>query len=138
MARITNHYVEEVVDYATGEIVSNVKRYTYKTNGKRFAMMQLDDNWNRKIKAMDVYVLFELIKYDNQHTMHINIDKSLRENLCKNLDISEAQITKSLSNMVKENILKRVSRGTYMINPSTVWIGNTQKQEEKQEIYNSL
>lgn len=138
MARITNRYVEEVVDYTTGEVISKSKSYTYKTKTKRFAMVQLDDDWNRLIKPMDTHLLIELIKYDNQHTMRINIDKNLRSKICEYLKTSEAQITKSLSNMVKQNILKRLSRGVYMINPSVVWMGNSQKQEEKQSIYDSL
>ncbi len=101
-------------------------------------MVQLDDDWNRLIKPMDTHLLIELIKYDNQHTMRINIDKNLRSKICEHLKTSEAQITKSLSNMVKQNILKRLSRGVYMINPSVVWMGNSQKQEEKQSIYDAL
>lgn len=101
-------------------------------------MMQLDDNWNRKLNAIDMHILFELIKYDNQHTMQINIDKHLRQKLCEYLNTSEPQITKSLANMIKNNILKRLSRGVYMINPDCIWIGNTQKQQEKQEVYDNL
>lgn len=138
MVRITNNYVEERIDHVTGEVVSCTKRYTYKTKVKRFAMIQLDKKWYVGLKGCDVLILMEMVSIDNQQTMRVNVDKSVRQSICKLLDISEAQITKSLANMVKQNIIKRVSKGVYMINPDTVCMGNANTQLEKKEIYDNL
>lgn len=86
--------------------------------------INLENHWNRKCKASDVKILFNLMSRENRETYLITVDKNLREDFKKYLDISDSQITLSLKNLITNDIITRVNRGSYMINPNCLWRGS--------------
>lgn len=140
MGRYISRLVTQEVNCETGEIidVSSVTTYRRPQITKRYFMQSMDEAWMAKINPMDYYLLGLLIPYENVHQYTIHVSQDVRKEIMKTVKISEAQITKSLRELVKQDILKRAGRGVYMVNPECIWSGSVKTQEERINKYMSL
>jgi len=131
--RVINRLVTEVVDGTTGEIIETKTVSTYKKPQitKRYCMMSMDEPWVSRIKPIDLYLLCVLVDYENTIKYTITITKSVKEDIKNKIKISDAQIAKSLKNMIANNVIKRVERSVYIVNPECMWSGSVKTQEER-------
>lgn len=137
--RIINKIITETIDNLTGEVISSSNVITYKKPQitKKFSMISRDERWTRRIKPIDLYLLVELLEYENANKFVITVNKTVRDELKSFIKISDSQITLSLKNMIANDVLKRVGRSMYMINPECVWSGSVKTQEERIDKYMS-
>lgn len=137
MTRLTNEYVYEEVDYLTGEVIKSKRKATYKTRtiNKKYGMISLADEWFVDLDGSDVLILMVMLKLENPNTWEVLVNKTARETIRKSLKISDSQITRSLRNMLKNNVLAKIERGVYLINPECVWIGSSEVHEKKVDNY---
>lgn len=140
MGRVISRLVTQEVNCETGEIinVSSVTTYKKPQITKRYFMQSMDDDWMAKINPIDYYLLGFLLPYENVHQYTIHVNQQVRKKIISTAKISEAQITKSLRSMVEQDVLKRVDRGVYMVNPECIWSGSVKTQEERINKYMSL
>lgn len=138
--KVISTIVTEKIDSVTGNIVSSSNVITYRKPQitKKYTMISRDEQWARRIKPMDLYLLVELLEYENINKFVIAVNKTVRDEIKKAIKISDSQITISLNNMIKADVLKRVGRGMYMINPECMWSGNPKTQEERINKYMSV
>lgn len=135
--KMTNEYVYQEINHLTGEVVETKRKATYKTRNinKKYFMFSLDRKWQRKIEANDLQLLSELVDLEHPITWEVSLHKDIRDELCEGLKCSTSQIMRSLKNMVDKNILAKVKRGVYLINPECVWIGSSEIHEKKIDKY---
>lgn len=135
--KVISTIVTEQIDNLTGNVVSSSNVITYRKPQitKKYSMISRDSHWTRKIKPIDLYLLVELLDYENVNKFVITVNKSVRDEIKKGIKISDSQITTSLNNMIKADILKRVGRSMYMINPECTWSGSVKTQEERIDKY---
>lgn len=138
--RVINRVVTEVVDNVTGSIIekSVVNTYIKPQITKRYCMISMDNMWIARIKPIDLYLLCALVDYENIIKYTITASKTVKNEIKSKIKISDAQIAKSINNMIENNVLKRVDRGVYMVNPECIWSGSVKTQEERINKYMSL
>jgi len=123
--RITYLEKKEKIDYKTGEIKEE--------NTTRIIKIPKEDNYIKVyIKTIGLLhnlpnsadkILFELLKYVN-YDNEIIINKSVKENIAKRLELSLSRINMYISNLHKEKFLIRKNRGVYILNPFIFGKGN--------------
>jgi len=123
--RITYLEKKEKIDYDTGEIKEE--------NTTRIIKIPKEDNYIKVyIKTIGLLhnlpnsadkILFELLKYVN-YDNEIIINKSVKENIAKRLELSLSRINMYISNLHKKKFLIRKNRGVYILNPFVFGKGN--------------
>lgn len=138
--RVINRIVTEVVDSVTGKIVEKSVVNTYKKPQitKRYCMISMDNMWIARIKPMDLYLLCALVDYENTVKYTITVSKTVKDEIKSKIKISDAQIAKSINNMIANDVLKRIERGVYIVNPECMWSGSVKTQEDRIDKYMSV
>ena len=138
--RVINRIVTEVVDSVTGKIVEKSVVNTYKKPQitKRYCMISMDNMWIARIKPMDLYLLCALVDYENTVKYTITVSKTVKDEIKSKIKISDAQIAKSINSMIANDVLKRIERGVYIVNPECMWSGSVKTQEERIDKYMSV
>jgi hypothetical protein len=138
--RVINRIVTEVVDSVTGKIVEKSVVNTYKKPQitKRYCMISMDNMWIARIKPMDLYLLCALVDYENTIKYTITVSKTVKDEIKSKIKISDAQIAKSINSMIANDVIKRIERGVYIVNPECMWSGSVKTQEERIDKYMSV
>lgn len=142
MSKEADIYCYEQVD-ADGEITRKVSLKRRKAN-MNFVMLFLDDELDIvRDNKMIIGVLCEFIKcmcYVNPdaYGQTIGLTPSMKKRIADNCKIQVNTLTKIMAQMLELNIMKRVERSTYMINPHLVGKGSLTDIIRAQEVYDGL
>lgn len=113
------------VDVETGEIISSktLKEWSLPREEPDYVKLYFNAVLEfNAVSCANTPILLELIKYmsyadDEKGGQMIYLNKYLKDQICKNLNIKDSTLKANISKLCKGNILKRVGTGTYMANP---------------------
>jgi predicted transcriptional regulator of viral defense system len=116
-----------VVDSQTGEEIDNfTKDVTIVTNTKE-QFVQLYISVLGKLSELTLseerVFIYCILRCDNENIM--NITKYDKERLTKQFGVANSTIANALRKLNKLGLCKRIVRGTYLVNPTYVWKGNS-------------
>lgn len=134
--RISQTIQREIVDVTTGELVKvdSQKIFTEKINSEKFYMTFLDY----------ISPLYQLRSESARRTLDwccehaefntgiIDLTASKREALCKDLSITNNQLTNNLKKLKGLNLISG-SKGQFKINPEIFWKGDLQSRKQALE-----
>ena len=109
----------ESIDRETGEVEVTSRVQTFKSVSEpSFVKMYVDDVSNlNKLSNTAKNLLLSLVRrlgYDSVITLH----KQAKQEICREMGIKATQtIENKLSELLKSGIIKRVCRGSFMLNP---------------------
>ncbi|MFZ4798257.1 MAG: hypothetical protein ACOYMA_12245 [Bacteroidia bacterium] len=116
-----------IKDNLTGEIVSDrTKTIVYNSKSEKFIMVTTTNGieWIKPIKGYLALLMFMVERYYDNCVVSLS---PLRKS-----EISEffewknpKQIDLALSILLKHDVIRRIGRGDYMINPETIFMGST-------------
>lgn len=125
----------EVVDSATGEIITveNEKTYSFEVNKDEFYMTYIDfiaPFFNLKSAVAKSLMVALCMKSDfNDGRVYLVGDN--RAEIAKLASIPETNLSKYLKELVDNNLIAKLSRGTYRINPQIFWKGENKARVEQ-------
>lgn len=125
---IEKQTLKEFVDCRTGEVLQyeSTKTVRKKVDSENFYMVFFDHLKifpSLKRSGVNNLILQQLCKLAEFNTGKVTISVQLREDLCRELEISSAQFTNALK-ALKDDELITGSRGSYKINPQVFWKGD--------------
>ena len=117
MRKIYDIKLSKQIDHETGEILNEFKEHSFKTTEPSFIKMYLDDILSlTNINSTAKNVLFGLLKYMDYEN-RIDLASRQRKELAQILNTSIQTISNSLGVLIKKNILLKLDRGSYLMNP---------------------
>jgi len=146
MPKIIIEKSETFLDYKTGEINQEINSQTIKLPKEPpFIKLYLEDLVKlNNLPKSNSSVLYELIKLVN-YNGEINLSPFSKERIIKKLKIKNPKsLDNSIQQLVKTDIMKRIGRGSFLLNPSLFAKGSwndirrlREKYIELKIIYNS-
>jgi len=129
-------------DKETGEVIeSKITKLTKLTKEPDYIKLYI----NAVLAICDLSqsinpVLFELLKHmtyanDCDGGQIIYLNSALRKKICETIGISSNRLSHILTKVVKSNILKRIDRGTFAVNPDMFGKGEWKDILKVKEIY---
>ena len=121
--KLTKKITKEIFDRATGEISQGETTTIFigKEKEPPFLKMYLDDiEILHRLPKNSGDVLYELLVNMN-YQGEIAINSLMKQRICEKLAIKNARsINNFLTQMVKKDVLQRIGRGVYVVNPYLV------------------
>ena len=118
--KLTQKVITETLDKETGEISQGeiTTIFTGREKEPPFLKMYLDDiEILHRLPKNSGDVLHELLRYMNYQS-EITINSLIKKRICEKLEIKNIRsINNFLSQMVKKDVLQRIGREVYVINP---------------------
>jgi hypothetical protein len=96
-----------------------------------------DTKWYKGLKGSEVLTMISLLSVENNKTNEIYLTKQIKIQLCEDIEICLDQFEKNIRSLIKKDMLKRISRGVYVLNPETLWIGSGKTKNKKINVYNN-
>jgi hypothetical protein len=123
---------DRVVDGVTGEVLKDEQvvhetQVTYERNPEPDFVKVYLDHIAEFVKApkssMRVFWLLTQYMSYAQDKQRIYLNSAMKRDIANQLNVTVDYVTKSITALVKHEILKRVDRGTYAVNPKYVGRG---------------
>ncbi len=148
-------FEKQTVDVQTGELISTTAEYV-SDNRERFFMGRTTEGieWMFKFKNLtELQLLIMMMELESQKNRNIITFTNMQvKEAAEIIGVSEAMITKCITNLIKADFLTRVSKSNYLANPLTFYKGGTKelpikyktylsytvKEDKKEETVNSL
>jgi len=127
MAMALYEETKEVIDYETGEVKQTMKLKSIKHETEpNYIKLYLSDicklNDIPKTGNDVLNELILLVNYENE----IVLSAGIKNRICKKIEIKKGSLDNNISKLTKQQILKRVDRGIYMLNPNLFGKGKWQ------------
>ena len=127
-------YSNEVITYnkETGEVIEHTETKLKSVNIEpNYVKVYVDAviallGQSKTSKEADVLLILakNMTYMNNDMPNKVNIDILLREYIMKELDISEGALNNMITSFVKRDIIRRIGRGAYQLNPFMFAKGN--------------
>lgn len=127
-------YSNEVIIYnkETGEVIEHTETKLKSVNIEpNYVKVYVDTviallGQSKTSKEADVLLILakNMTYMNNDMPNKVNIDILLREYIMKELDISEGALNNMITSFVKRDIIRRIGRGAYQLNPFMFAKGN--------------
>ncbi len=75
-------------------------------------------------------VFYRLLRYVNWDSCLVDGSGANKLSICRDLEIDAPAFEAHLRGYIKINLIKRVSRGVYMVNPCKVFMGEMEEQKK--------
>ncbi len=118
MRKLTQEIEKEFIDNTTGEVINKLTQKTYTaSNEPNYIKLYLDDL--AKLKNLPpsanniLYLLMQNMDYKNR----IYITKSIKDNICKSLNISDSSLNKAIKIYIDKGLFTKLDAQTYFTNP---------------------
>lgn len=125
--KLTQQTTKETYDNKTGEFSKGERTSTFlgKEKEPNFIKMYLDDiEILHRLPKNSGDVLHELLRNMNYES-EITVNSLMKKRICEKLNIkNERSINNYLSQMVEKDVLQRVGRGVYIVNPYLIAKGD--------------
>lgn len=131
-------YYQECVDHETGEIVSSISQYEQVSSNGKYFLGSFDTKWYKGLKGSEVLTMIALLSVENNKTNEVYLTKHVKVQLCADIEICLDQFEKNIRSLIEKDMLKRISRGVYVLNPETLWIGSSKTKTKKINVYNNV
>ena len=90
-----------------------------------FAKIYYQDRRRLKnISKNHILVYLELSFYSGYNTNVVLLNPSLKQQICDDLEIANSTLDNSLTELVKNQLVARIGKGTYLLNPFYLGKGN--------------
>lgn len=131
-----------VVDHSTGEIVSQTsrKRYSYRNGANYYKVFFEHPLFTQDIPKSCRVLLFALASYIPyaDRTPYIRVMKKEIQEISEKNNISITSVKRGLTILCDKNLLFRVDRGLYFVNPHVISRGRSSDILETQEQWDVL
>lgn len=134
-------FATESIDNKSGEITVTNKIYSIPANKELFSMTRHTEglNWIDSFKSIREYkLILKMLEFENNITNSIILNKEILTILANEINCSIKSISNTLSSLYARDIVRRVSRNSYVVNPSMIYIGGTKELEKKIAYFNKL
>jgi len=118
----------EMIDRITGEVVERPDRKNI--SGQSF--VQFYDSVKKPMRKMgktEHIVFWYIFDFMPTNTHHIPLNKYLRKIIAENSGYDKRTVDKSIRKLVDHEILIKLDRGSYAINPEHIWRGKYKMRE---------
>jgi len=107
-----------------GELINEEIRVIQKPKDRKFAKIYLDSIERvADLTNPEKTLLLHLLKEAQWNSNYVKVTAELTGNIAKEMGCSTKNLSNTISSMVKKNVIKRLGRGEYMINPDLVFVG---------------
>ena len=134
-------FESQTIDYETGEVKSVIIR-TVSSDNENFFMGRTTEGleWLLDFNNLtEMQLLVLMIELENPKNNYIiNFTGLQVKETAQMLKVSEIQIKKCLTGLIKNGFLKRVARANYMANPLCFYKGGTNNIMKKYEIFSKI
>mgnify|MGYP001110011679 CR=1 FL=1 len=119
MRKLIRDTVTEKVDHTTGEICETTREQIIQIpNEPPFVKLYIEDlRCLHRLPPKSSALLYELVKRVDYEGM-VGLTTMIKKTIAETLSTSVASIDNQLSKLIMTNIILRIGRGTYMLNPS--------------------
>lgn len=124
--------VKEIVDHSTGEVIRHESKFIKHVDSDEFIRVYLEDmaSFMKISSGMEFKILFLLWSKTKWNNEPMIIDKIVKEDFSKELDIKVQSISDALTRLVKKDILIKNARMRYSLNPKFFFKGDEKAREE--------
>lgn len=131
---------QKIIDLQTGEVfqeeINTITMVVSNVTTRYYASMIKDDEiWYKDLNACEFKVCHYLFDNLRFGSTEFYINKTMRTKIAKVFDVSESQIQKAVKSLTDKNILGRVDRGVYMVNPAIAYKGNLKQQDQHIKLF---
>ena len=126
---------ETTIDESTGEVLH--KRWVTKEalNRQKFIKMYLQDlSALRKLTHAQYRMLVELTIYLEYNTNVFYFNAERRAEVSKNIGVEINTVNKSLSRLMKDELILKITSGTYQMNPKYFFNGDEMERAKALEV----
>lgn len=126
---------ETTIDESTGEVLH--KRWVTKEalNRQKFIKMYLQDlSALRKLTHAQYRMLVELTIYLEYNTNIFYFNAERRTEVSKNIGVEINTVNKSLSRLMKDELILKITSGTYQMNPKYFFNGDEMERAKALEV----
>jgi len=122
---ITYEAIETRENPETGEIITRENRITKSSKEDIFFMTFIESiGFMKNLSKTEIQTVFGLMKYVTFNDNEVVVNRLVKDRISELMNISLKSINNSITGLVRKQIIKRVGRGTYQLNPHIFGKGN--------------
>ena len=140
----SKHFFEREIKDGEGNVTStetiNSSSYKHTNNNIEFLMLNIsnDTYWLNEFQNVnEFHLLLRMLRKQDSEYYTITMNQDLYDDISEHINLSKKTIMNILASLVNRNILKRKSKGTYMIHPDMLLKGNTYDYQKKIDVWNN-
>jgi len=119
----TKSVLNEKGEYTASEEVNEYKAQI--DSEPHFAKVYYQDRHRLKnIAKNHILVYLELSFYSGYNTNQVILNTILKQDICDDLNIASSTLDNALTELVKQQLIARIGKGTYLLNPYYMGKGN--------------
>ena len=127
---------KQTIDKETGEILQedveiNSHKYIAKTKEEFFlTYVYLLDALRNELSMPEVKIYADLLK-NYKSDVKFALNKALKQDMADNLNLKLGTVNNSITNLVKKNLIFRITEGVFMLNPKYAFRGSSNDRKKQ-------